>query len=129
MSHEWTRRVASVTASAALLSAAAAAAGSAAFAAPAHPHGAPAAHRHTVGGDQGKHKGEEVKGDHGRHLHLGWDKGVDKKHDRWDAQHKVWQRWDTDSRSYAQWDEHAHCWKRHKGGHWQRWDLKHRTWK
>ncbi|MGW1075010.1 hypothetical protein [Streptomyces sp. NPDC002537] len=134
MSRAWTRRLAVATASAALLSGAAA--GSAAFAAPA-PNPAPGTHSHALHGDPGKHTGEHDKGDHGKGdqdkggkgKHLGWEKGVDKKQDRFDKKGGVWQRYDADSRTYAQWDEHNHCWKRKVNGHWQKWDMNHKAWK
>ncbi|MEU5429562.1 hypothetical protein AB0H73_28770 [Streptomyces olivoreticuli] len=139
MSSASMRRIAAVTASAALLSGIAAATGSAAFAAPA-PHPAPVGHAHMVPGehaegdrDKADHgravlgKGDHDKDDHGRHL--GWEKGVDKKKDRWDGKAHCWQRYDADSRTYAQWDERSHCWKRKVNGHWQKWDTAHKAWK
>ncbi len=127
MSSASMRRIAAVTASAALLSGIAAATGSAAFAAPA-PHPAPAAHTQMLHGEHGEHaKGDRDKGDHGRHL--GWEKGVDKKKDHWDGKAHCWQRFDADSRTYAQWDERSHCWKRKVNGHWQKWDTAHKAWK
>ncbi|WP_438290491.1 hypothetical protein [Streptomyces sp. HUAS TT7] len=126
MSHAWTRRVATVATSAALLTGAAGAAASAVSAAP---QDTQVAHEYKGDGDHGKHKGEKNKGDHGLHRHLGWDVAVDKKADRWDAKHHVWLRWDAETHSYAQWDAHTHSWKRHHNGVWQRWDAKHHTWK
>ncbi|MGW1196747.1 hypothetical protein ACWD4B_13035 [Streptomyces sp. NPDC002536] len=125
MSHVTMRRIAAVAASAALLSGAAAAAGSAAYAdAPGHHHGA------GVSAEQKEEANVSVKGDHHDHgAHLGWDKGVDKKKDHFDAQHKVWVRWDAESRSNAQWDVHTRSWKRQHNGHWQHWDNAHKAWK
>ncbi|MCC2274808.1 hypothetical protein LKL35_05050 [Streptomyces sp. ET3-23] len=126
MSHVTMRHIAAVAASAALLSGAAAAAGSAAYA------DAPG-HQHHGAGVSAEHKEEAhvtVQGNHHDHgLHLGWDKGVDKKKDHFDAKHKVWQRWDGDSRSYARWDEHTRSWERTYKGHVQHWDNAHKAWK
>ncbi|MFI1182136.1 hypothetical protein ACH4UT_21650 [Streptomyces sp. NPDC020799] len=138
MSRASMRRIAAVTASAALLSGIAAAAGTAAYAGtnpqPAPPSSAP---MHGHKGEHGKGHEQHGKGEHnkaGEHgksagLHLGWEKGVDKKKDHWDAKRNCWQRYDDDSHSYAQWDEKAHCWKRMVNGHWQKWDTAHKAWK
>ncbi|MEV8477153.1 hypothetical protein [Streptomyces sp. NPDC051173] len=154
MSRASMRRIAAVTASAALLSGIAAATGTAAFAGenpqPTTPASqAPAMHGHKGEHGKGDHgkghehgKGEHGKDDHGKDdhgkggehgkaagVHLGWEKGVDKKKDRWDAKANCWQRYDADSRTYAQWDERSHCWKRKVNGHWQKWDTAHKAWK
>ncbi|KNB52449.1 hypothetical protein AC230_10870 [Streptomyces caatingaensis] len=129
-----------VAASAALLTGATGAAGTAFADVAHHDHSTVSAlHKATqkVTGDHDKKAGAHTKDTAGavkgaaknKGKHLGWEKGVDKKADHWDAQHKVWQRWDADSRGYAQWDEHAHCWKRLHNGHWQKWDTAHKAWK
>lgn len=141
MSRASMRRIAAVTASAALLSGIAAAAGTAAYAGE-NPQPTPAKSAPAMHGHKGEHGHEHGKGDHDKGaehgkgdrdkaagLHAGWEKGVDKKKDHWDAKHKCWQRFDADSRTFAQWDEKGHCWKRMVNGHWQKWDNAHKAWK
>jgi hypothetical protein len=118
------RRFATVAASAVLLSGAAAMAGGQAFAAPAGEHPV----RHA---EHGTHV------HHAKHVHhvkkvverWSWDRGVDKRKDKWDARHHCWTRYDSESRSNAQWNEKRHCWTRSHHGHAQKWDAKRHCWK
>ncbi|WP_372405282.1 hypothetical protein [Streptomyces luteireticuli] len=123
MGQDMMRRLAAVAASAVLLSGAAAMAGGQAFAAPAGGHPVKADHVHVV------EKHDHKKADPKKAERREWDRGMDKKKDKWDHKHHCWTRWDAQSRGYAKWDEARHCWTRAYHGHLQKWDTKHHCWK